>query len=191
MLLSVYAHFVVLGLTISNSTSARLVWLPRDQWYRRYRIHKDSIKFWTITVTLTFKTAIQFFHKTLQLMMMYHQIKFGCQKISSLVDTEETVRFCYNYKPSLWPWPWRQHTDLLVWHRPMTPVMQHNIRYRYKVQQLRRYRPDEHSPEFWTFPVTLTLTTTKQSNLFTRQFSLWWGAIKPSSVTKRSAVQKI
>ena len=28
-----------------------------------------------------------------------------------------------------------------------------------KVQQLRRYRPDEHSLEFWTFSVTLTLTT--------------------------------
>ena len=25
-----------------------------------------------------------------------------------------------------------------------------------KVQQLRRYRPDEHLVEFWTFPVTLT-----------------------------------
>ena len=34
-----------------------------------------------------------------------------------------------------------------------------------KVQKLRRYHPDEHSLEFWTFPVTLSWTTTQQSNL--------------------------
>ena len=41
-----------------------------------------------------------------------------------------------------------------------------------KVQQLMRYCPDEHSLEFFTFPVTLTLTTTEQSDLVTRQSSL-------------------
>ena len=41
-----------------------------------------------------------------------------------------------------------------------------------KVQQLRKYRSDEHLLEFLTFSVTLTLTTTEQTNLFTRQFSL-------------------
>ena len=81
MLLSVYAHFVVLDLAIINRKSAHLVWLPRDQWYRRYKIHKDSIFFWSFTVTFTLKT-IYFLHKTLQLMMMYHPIKFGCKKIS-------------------------------------------------------------------------------------------------------------
>ena len=49
-----------------------------------------------------------------------------------------------------------------------------------KVQRLRKYRSDEHSLEFLTFPETLTLTTTEQSNLFTRQFSSWLGAIKPN-----------
>ena len=34
VLLSVCAHIAALGLVISNSTSACLVWLPRDQWYR-------------------------------------------------------------------------------------------------------------------------------------------------------------
>ena len=38
-----------------------------------------------------------------------------------------------------------------------------------KVQQQRRYHQDEHSLEFFTFSVTLTLTTTEQSNLSTRQ----------------------
>ena len=31
MLLSVYAHFLILGLVIINSKSVHLVWLPRDQ----------------------------------------------------------------------------------------------------------------------------------------------------------------
>ena len=33
----------------------------------------------------------------------------------------------------------------------------------------------------------LTFTTTEQSNLFTRQSTLWWCAVKPSSVAKGSA----
>ena len=41
-----------------------------------------------------------------------------------------------------------------------------------KVQQLKRYHPDEHSLEFLTFSVTWTWTTTKQSNLFTQQSTL-------------------
>ena len=57
-----------------------------------------------------------------------------------------------------------------------------------KVQQLRRCRLDEHSLEFWAFSVILTLTTTEQSYLFTRQSTLWWCAIKQSLVAKGSAV---
>ena len=34
-----------------------------------------------------------FLHKALQLMMMYHPIKFGCKKISSSADMVETVIF--------------------------------------------------------------------------------------------------
>ena len=37
------------------------------------------------------KTTIKFLHKTLQLMMMYHPIKFGCKKISSSVDMVDKV----------------------------------------------------------------------------------------------------
>ena len=42
-LLSVNAHFVILGLVTMNSKSVHLLWLSRDQWYRRYKMHKDSI----------------------------------------------------------------------------------------------------------------------------------------------------
>ena len=41
------------GLGMGNSTSVHLVWLPRHQWYRRYKIHKDTMKFCTFTVALT------------------------------------------------------------------------------------------------------------------------------------------
>ena len=60
-----------------------------------------------------------------------------------------------------------------------------------KVQQLRRYCWDEHSLEFLTFPVTLTLTTTEQFSIFTRQSSSWLGAINQIIlVAKGSAIQK-
>ena len=93
MLLSVYAHFLVLGLVIINSKSAHLVWLPRAQWYRWYKIHKDSIQFWTCTLILTLKTTMYFWHKTFQLMMRHHPIKCGCKKISSSVYVVETLMF--------------------------------------------------------------------------------------------------
>ena len=95
VLLSVYANFVVPGLANKNSKSAHALWLPWDHWYRRYGIHKESIMFWTFTVTLTLKTTIQFLHKTFQLMMMYHLIKFGCRKTSSSMHIAETVIFDY------------------------------------------------------------------------------------------------
>ena len=95
------------------------------------------------------------------------------------------------YEPSLWPWTWKQQANqssfITLW-----PMMMHHPYQAWlqKVQQLRRYRPDDHSLEFWTFPVTLTLTTTEQSNL-TQSSLWWWCAIRPASVTKGSAVQKI
>ena len=49
-----------------------------------------------------------------------------------------------------------------------------------KVQQLRWNCPNKHALEFWTFCVTLILTTTEQSNLFTRLlFCLLVGALSP------------
>ena len=45
------------GLVISNSWSAHPVWLKIHQWYRNYRTDKHSVKFWTITGTLTMNTV--------------------------------------------------------------------------------------------------------------------------------------
>ena len=71
--------------------------------------------FWTFTVSLTF----QFLHKTIQNMMMYHPIKFGCQKKKK--KKQEFNRYDRNshiwlYEPSLWPWPWRWQTIPFKWY---------------------------------------------------------------------------
>ena len=44
----------------------------------------------TFTVTLTLNAIIQYFHKTLWLMMKYHNIMFGCQGINSSEDIVES-----------------------------------------------------------------------------------------------------
>ena len=78
--------------------------------------------------------------------MMYHQIQFGCKKISSSVDIVEIV-ISDHMSP---------HCDLeledskpdflqdTLLHGDASP---YQVRLQ-KVQQLRRYRPDEHSLEF-------------------------------------------
>ena len=122
-------------------------------------------------------------------MMRYHQIKFGCKKISSSADIVETVIFD-QMSPSCDPE--LEDSKPVFLH----DTLAHNAASSYqvwlqKIQQLRRYPPDEYSLEFWTFSVTLTRTTTEQSNLFTRQSTLWWCTNKPSLVAKGSAFQII
>ena len=70
----------------------------------------QSLTFWTFAVTLTSNAAIPFSHITLPLMMLYHQIKFGCKWTSSLEDIVKIVIF-WLCKPSLWPWHWAQWTN--------------------------------------------------------------------------------
>ena len=47
--------------------------------------------------------------------MMHHPIKCGCQKICGSADMVEIVIFD-KMSPPLWPWTWRQQTNLLAWH---------------------------------------------------------------------------
>ena len=109
----VYAHFVVLGLIIGNVTSAHQVWSPRHQWYRR-QSERERLNEVLFTVTLTLKT-IQFLHKSLQLMMMYHPIKFHCRKSANQYIMVKTVIFDY-MSPNCDFGIWRQRTNLLAWH---------------------------------------------------------------------------
>ena len=46
--------------------------------------------FLTFTVTLTLNKVIQFFHWTLQLLMLYYQTKLCCQQTSSLEDSRNS-----------------------------------------------------------------------------------------------------
>ena len=95
---------------------------------------------------LDLETAIKFLHSALQLMMMYHPIKFGCKKISSSVHMVETVIFD---QMSLHCDPELEDSEPIFLH----DTVAHDVALPYqvwlqKVQQLRRYHPDEHSLEF-------------------------------------------
>ena len=111
-------------------------------------------------------------------MMMCHPTKFGCKKISSSIDMSETVICIWSFEPSPWPWTWRQQIYFLAGTRVHDGASPYQV-WLQKLQRLRRYRWVEHSLECLTVSVTFTLTTTEQSNLFTRQSSSWLGAIKP------------
>ena len=118
--------------------------------------------------------------------MMYHPFKFSSQKISSSADMVEAV-ISDDMSPHCDPELEDSKINLLAWH--FGPWCCITITSLVTGQQRRRYRPDEHSLEFLTYSVTFTLTTTDQSNLSTRQSTLWWCAIKPSLVAKGSAGQ--
>ena len=84
----------------------------------------------------------------------------------------------------------KQSFPMTLW--PM--VMHHNTKFGYnrlsswKVMVQMKIQV---SMQFLTFAVTLNLSTTQQCNLFMRQSSLWWCAIKPKFVAKGSVFQKI
>ena len=60
------------------------VWQYKVQHFRRQHLDKQSLTFCNFAVTLTLNTAIQSLHKTLWLMIMYHQTKFSSKKISRI-----------------------------------------------------------------------------------------------------------
>ena len=86
-----------------NAALQYQVWYQNDLRFRRYHPDKHSLTSWTFVMILTLNTVIQILHRTLWLMMLYYQCKFGCKQTSSLEDIEEIVIFCL-YKLSLWPW---------------------------------------------------------------------------------------
>ena len=80
--------------------------------------------------------------------MMYHPIKCGCKKISSSADMVETGTFDY-MSPHCNPEP--EDSKSIFSQK----ILAHDDASKYQVglqmvQQLRRYRPDEHSLEFFT-----------------------------------------
>ena len=75
-----------------------------------HELSRQALTFQTFTVTLTLNEGIPFFHRTVWLMMLYYQTKFGCKWTSSLEDIVKIVIF-WLYKPSLWLWHWTQWTN--------------------------------------------------------------------------------
>ena len=69
-------------------------------------LDKYSLTILTFAVTLTLNAVIQFFRRTLWLIMLYYHTKFGCKRTSNLEDIIEIVLFWW-HKSSLWPWHWR------------------------------------------------------------------------------------
>ena len=83
--------------------------------YTLYRLNQHRVNFRVSAETLTLNTVIPFFHRTLQLIMLCYQTKFGCKPTTSLEDTPEIVIF-WLYKLSLWPWPWTQWINFMtIW----------------------------------------------------------------------------
>ena len=86
-----------------HDTLAHDVASPYQVGYRWFSSWGDIVQMnihWNsdLSVTLTLTTrGIQSFHKTIHLMMMYHQTEFSCKRIGS---------------SDLWPWSWRQQTNL-------------------------------------------------------------------------------
>ena len=87
--------------------------------------------------------------------MMHHRIKFSCQNISSSADMVDTVTS--DYMSPQWYYEIEDSKPVFL-----HDTLAHDDASLYqvwlqKVQQLKRYRPDEHSLEFSTFSVTLTV----------------------------------
>ena len=112
-------------------------------------------------------------------MMMCHPTKFGCKKISSSINIYIGNSHIFDYMSPHCD-PELENSKSISLHSTLAHGASPYQVWLQKDQRLRRYRWVEQSLEFLTFPVTLTLTTTEQSNLFARQSSSWLGAIKPN-----------
>ena len=84
--------FCLHNILAHGAASPYQVWSQNVLQFRRYHLVKQ-LTYWTLTVTLTLKVAIQFFHRTLQLLMLYYETKFGNKQTRSLEDTAEIVIF--------------------------------------------------------------------------------------------------
>ena len=126
------ATLFALGLVISNSTVTPVVWLPRDQWYGKYRTDKHLKKFQTFALTLntvipslkkfktfaltlTVNTVIPSFHARLCLMLLQYRTKSGSKTVIRPADIIQANIHC-NSKPLLRPWTWTQQSNLFTRH---------------------------------------------------------------------------
>ena len=84
--LNAVIHFFSQDTLVYDDVPSDQVWLPDNQQFRSYSRKNHILIIWAVVVTLTLKIANIFFHKTLQLMMLHHHIKFGHKMFCGLED---------------------------------------------------------------------------------------------------------
>ena len=103
-----WAHFVCTGYGYLGKTSTHLVWLQRDQWYRKRWADSDSLKFWTSAVTLTINTEVRSFGKTkIWNRMTASVFVFGFWQDTLAYDGVRTTKTLWPmmvYVPPHWDW---------------------------------------------------------------------------------------
>ena len=108
---------------------------------------KQPLKFWPFTMTLTLSTATQKFHWTSWFILIYHQTKFDCKRITGSEDIAKTVIFdCISSH-----WDLNKATQFSLFVFCMTLQLMVMLS---KVERIRRY-PDKQL-KVWTFAVTST-----------------------------------
>ena len=76
---------IFLHILAHDVASPYQVWLQKVQHQRRYHSDEHSLEFLNFSVTLTLTTTEQsnFFHKTFHFMLVCHQTKFTCKRVSN------------------------------------------------------------------------------------------------------------
>ena len=110
-----------------DEASPYQVWLQKIQRFRIYCPDEQSLILWNFTVTSTLNAVIHFFARTLWLMMIYPNSKFGCKRINSSANTVKTV-MCWSYETLPWPWPWRCANQSFCMTFRLT-MMHHHIKF--------------------------------------------------------------
>ena len=154
-------------------------------WFRKHHLDKHSLTYWTFAVTLTLNAVIPFFHRTLWLMVLYYQTKFGCKLTCSLEDTTEIV-IVLLYKPLPLPWHWTQWTNFSAWHSGLWCCITIP---RFGNEMFCGSEDIVWTNIHWHFEPSLLPWPWRQQSHFSKgHSSLWCCTIKPSLVANGPAV---
>ena len=162
-------------------------------------MHQHHLPSWEVSSPLTFtgilnffcdldidqNRAIQSFHKTIKLVMMCHQTKFTCKKISSFEDILESyILIIWFFTVSL------TTTTKSFWKTTWFMMMYHHTKFGSK-----RFSGSEDTAWtfiHWHFDILLRpWPWTEQSNFFIRDSGLWKSTTKPSLEANETVVQRI
>lgn len=99
----IVSHIVTISICplcqyISTFTLVAKLQFRIDQWHRKYRTDKYSLKFGAFVVT---HNKYFFSHKTLGLLMTYHHTKFACKRTGSWDKQNLFLLYKKTYEPPL------------------------------------------------------------------------------------------